>query len=163
MPVELFPADRRRVTGYIASIPAGVRTVMRVLVVEDKAATAFVLANALTKAGHEVVGPARSTDEAMRLAADGRLDIALVDLDLERKAAGLDLTQQFTADLDVDVILCTGRPELARRSQSGAIGLISKPYDPKDVVKSLSVVQALKSGVSSPPLPPSFELLVSPQ
>ena len=138
--------------------------IMRVLVVEDQATTAFAVANELTKAGHEVIGPAKSSKEAMQLAQRDRLDIALVDLDLERKAVGLDLTQQLTADLDLDVIICTGQPDLARRAPSGAIGLIRKPYDPKDVVASVSVVADLKSGAHSPQaFPPSFELLVSPQ
>jgi DNA-binding response OmpR family regulator len=137
---------------------------MRVLVVEDQATIAFVLVDALKKAGHEVFGPAKSSDEAMQLAETNRLDIALIDLDLERRAVGLDLTQQFTAELDLDVIICTGQPELARRAPSGAIGLIRKPYDPKDVVTSLSIVEALNYGTRSPPpFPPSFELLVSPQ
>lgn len=136
---------------------------MRVLVVEDNATIASALADALAHADHNVVGLAKSSSEALRLAERHALDVALVDLDLERKAVGLDLTQRLTADLDLDVIICTAQPELARRVSSGAIGLIRKPFDPKDVVASLSVIEAVQSGAGSPPFPPSFELLVSPQ
>lgn len=136
---------------------------MRILVVEDQATIAFMLAEQLTKAGHEVLGPAKSSREALQLAKDHELDIAVVDLDLERRAVGLDLTQQLTAERNLDVIICTGQPDLARRAPSGAIGLIRKPYDPKDVVASVSVIEALKSGAASPAFPHAFELLINPQ
>jgi len=137
---------------------------MRVLIVEDNVLLARVLTEALTEAGHEVIGPASSSGEAIQLAENEDPQIALVDLDLERWSIGLDVAEELTAELDIDVIICTATPELARRGSSGAIGLISKPYDLRDVVKSLSIVQAFPSeNQPSPLLPPSFELLVSPQ
>ncbi|HVF16921.1 MAG TPA: response regulator, partial [Steroidobacteraceae bacterium] len=102
---------------------------MRVLVVEDNAILAEVLSNALAQAGHEVIGPANSSAEAIQLAENEDPQIALVDLDLEKESIGLDVAEQLTGELDIEVIICTARPELARRASSGAMGLISKPFD----------------------------------
>lgn len=137
---------------------------MRVLLVEDEALTARSLEEALTRAGHEVVGIAQSAEEALRLAASERPNIAFVDSALRHTDDRIELTEQLTADLGVEVVICTEEPEIARRSQSGAIGLIAKPFDMNDIVASVTVIEAIQRGVASPPpLPRSFELLVSPQ
>lgn len=137
---------------------------MRVLVVEDQAVIAFMLADELAAAGHEIIGPARTSHEAIELAELHHPDYAFVDLDLEEKAVGLDVTEHLTAALDVNVIICTAQPALARQSQTGALGLIAKPYAPGEATTSLAVVEAVLTGKGSPTaFPPSFELLVNPQ
>ena len=134
---------------------------MRVLVVQDQTATEW--ADELADAGHELIGPARTSRDALRLAKSRKPDIAFVDLDAEGQAVVIELTEDLTADEHLDVIVCTAQPDIARRSQSGAIGLLSKPCSPRDVIASISIVAAMKDGERSPTLPPSFELLVSPQ
>jgi CheY-like chemotaxis protein len=137
---------------------------VRVLVVEDVALLALMLADELTESGHEVIGPASTSREAIRLAEMHHPTFAFVDLDLEEKAIGLDVTERLTADMGVNVIICTGQPGVARRAQSGAIGLLKKPYGPEEAATSLAIAEAVVRGTGSPkPLPPSFELLVSPQ
>lgn len=137
---------------------------VRILIVEDHNLVAFTLADELTEAGHDVIGPARTSEEALQEAELHRPHFAFVDLDLERKAIGLEVAQRLTADLGVSVVICTGNPALARRVQSGAIGLLSKPYFPSEAVDCLAIVEAAVAGrPSSERLPPSFELLVSPQ
>jgi len=137
---------------------------VRVLVVEDRDGTAFMLTEQLVAAGHEVIGPARTSDQAIRMADAHRPAFAFVDLDIEEQTIALDVTEYLTAALDVNVIICTGRPGLARQTQTGAVGLISKPYAPGEAVASLSIVEALVTGNRSlAAFPPSFELLISPQ
>lgn len=138
--------------------------VMNVLVVEDHHAVASMLVDELTGAGHEVIGPAQTPGEALRLAEQHHPTFAFVDVDLERKAIGLELTERLTADLGVNVIICTAQPDIARRVQSGAIGLISKPYLPRDAVAGLALVRSMVIGeMSLLQFPVSFELLISPQ
>jgi two-component system, response regulator PdtaR len=136
---------------------------MRVLVVQDQTPTASGWLKELTNAGHELIGPARTSRDALQLAKTRDPDIAFVDLDAEGQALGLELTESLTADEHLDVIVCTEQPDIARRSQSGAMGLLSKPCSPQDVIASISIVAAMKDGERSSTLPPSFELLVSPQ
>src|SRR5262245_10992692 len=52
----------------------------RILLVEDEAVIAFDLAEMLTEAGADVVGPARTLASAFEQAADGELSAALLDI-----------------------------------------------------------------------------------
>lgn len=76
---ELARNAERRQT---ALAPAGDRA-QRVLVVEDSAMIAMDLESFLMSAGYEVVGPASSVSEALRLVDGDPLDAALLDVDLE--------------------------------------------------------------------------------
>jgi len=55
----------------------------RVLTVEDDAMVAFMLEDMLTRLGCEVVGPAGSLDDALRLAEAAEADIAILDVCLK--------------------------------------------------------------------------------
>lgn len=133
---------------------------VRVLVVEDQTVIALMLADELTDRGHEVVGPASTSHEALHLANVHAPTYAFVDLDLETKAVGLSLTEHLTGRLGVSVIICTAQPGLARKVACGAIGLLTKPYSPKDAVSCLAIVAAVLDGAQSlPRFPLSFELL----
>jgi CheY-like chemotaxis protein len=58
----------------------------RILVVEDEALIAMMFADDLSDAGAEVVGPVATVEDALRLVdsltADGRLDAAVLDVNL---------------------------------------------------------------------------------
>ncbi len=56
---------------------------MRILVVEDEPILAITAAAVLEGKGHDVVGPAYDTAEALALAACERLDLAFVDINLD--------------------------------------------------------------------------------
>ena len=59
----------------------------RVLVVEDDALLGLDIADQLTDAGLEVVGPASSVASAMRLIAEKGCDVALLDVNLGNETA----------------------------------------------------------------------------
>ncbi|WP_380069352.1 response regulator [Dankookia sp. GCM10030260] len=65
-----------------AAAAAGLRG-RRVLMVEDSMLAAMALEAALDSAGIEIVGPAGSLEQAMRLARTERLDAARLDIDLD--------------------------------------------------------------------------------
>jgi CheY-like chemotaxis protein len=54
----------------------------RILVVEDEALIAMDLERIVRRAGCEVVGPVGRAEEALRLAAEGRPDAAILDIEL---------------------------------------------------------------------------------
>ena len=56
----------------------------RVLIVEDEVILALDFGDAVAELGYEVVGPALSLDEALKLAACEELDCALLDVNLGR-------------------------------------------------------------------------------
>jgi DNA-binding response OmpR family regulator len=54
----------------------------RVLVVEDEAMIAMLVEDMILDFGSEVVGPATQMDEALRLARQGELDAAILDINV---------------------------------------------------------------------------------
>jgi CheY-like chemotaxis protein len=52
----------------------------RVLVVEDEALIAFVIEDALSRLGHEIIGPVSKLEAAKTVAREGRFDAAILDI-----------------------------------------------------------------------------------
>ena len=69
---------------------------LRSLLVDDNAHFLAAARDLLEREGVEVVGVASSAAEALRLAAELRPDVALVDIDLGHES-GLDLAQKLAA------------------------------------------------------------------
>jgi CheY-like chemotaxis protein len=59
----------------------------RVLVVEDEAILAIDIADQLTEAGFEVVGPVPSVSKALKLIAGAGCDVAVLDVNLRNETA----------------------------------------------------------------------------
>jgi two-component system, response regulator PdtaR len=136
---------------------------MRVLIVEDQPAIAESLADALEDAGHDVMGPAYRSDEAVSLAADMRPTLAFVDIDLEASGAGLAVARELDR-LGTAVIFATGQSDTARQSAYG-LGVIAKPFRPSDVARSIPVVEAIIAGRTPPPptIPAALQLFSAPR
>lgn len=134
---------------------------MKILVVEDNGLLAFMIEDVLTEAGYVVVGPAAASDDAGRLARTEAPDLALVDIDLERRGAGLDLARDLQ-DLGVPVIFATGQTARAREAAATALGALSKPFGPDAVVGTVEAARALLGGRTPGALPSELELFSDP-
>ncbi len=66
---------------------------MRILIVEDEALIAVVLADSLEGAGHEVMGPASTMAEALALCEALRPELALLDINLRDGSSGVDVAR----------------------------------------------------------------------
>jgi two-component system, response regulator PdtaR len=119
---------------------------MVILVVEDEAIIGFCLTHVLEEAGHLVLGPALSSNEALTLADADPPDVAFVDIDLERPGSGIRLARTLCERYDCVVIFTTGQMETARAHADCAIGAIGKPYDPAHVPALVSYAEALING-----------------
>jgi DNA-binding response OmpR family regulator len=133
---------------------------MIVLVAENEALLAVTLALQLEAAGHRVLGPAATLEDAAALALDERPDLALVDIDLDHRGDGVTLARELQERWHVPSLFVTGRPEVARAAADAALGVISKPYDLADIDESVLVAESIISGGAPrlTPLPPSLEL-----
>ena len=124
---------------------------MQILIVEDEPLIALSLAEELTRAGHSVIGPVGTSAEAMRLADTERPDLALVDIDLERKLAGISVARHLTLDLHIPSIYVTGQRAAAQRHADTALGVITKPFQLSDITKALDVAEKIIRGGTPPP------------
>ncbi|HEY7630103.1 MAG TPA: response regulator transcription factor [Thermoleophilaceae bacterium] len=99
------------------------------LIVDDQRSFLRAAKSVLEADGLDVVGVADSVDEAMRLAAELRPDVVLVDIDLADES-GLELASRLATGADaIDVVLISthGEEDFAELIEaSPAIGFLPK-------------------------------------
>ncbi|MFL5313303.1 MAG: response regulator [Myxococcales bacterium] len=102
-----------------------------ILIVDDEPVVLDVLKRLLEEEGREIA-LAGSPDEALRVAARGPLEVALIDKNLQG-ASGLDLSRKLKAlQPELEVILITGYASLdtaIEAVQIGAFDYLTKPID----------------------------------
>src|SRR4051794_8346175 len=99
----------------------------RILVVEDEALIAMDLERIVRRAGCEVLGPVGRAEEARRLAAEGRPDAAILDIEL---ADGDSFAvADALARRRVPFVFVTGSAPAALPERFRGRPLIRKPYD----------------------------------
>ncbi len=116
----------------------------RILVVEDDPALRNVLADDLSRRGHEVRGLA-SADEAFDVLASADFDVVVTDLNM-RGMNGIELCDRIVANRpDVPVIVVTGfgTMETAIATlRAGAFDFLTKPFDMDEL--ALAVERAVQ-------------------
>jgi DNA-binding response OmpR family regulator len=117
-----------------------------VLIADDDDDIRALVAFRLERAGYEVVS-ARDGEEALRLAADHRPDLAVLDV-MMPKLTGLEVTRQLRAapaTSAIPVILLTARvqeADIARGLEAGADDYIKKPFSPHELRSRVQAVLA---------------------
>jgi EAL domain-containing protein (putative c-di-GMP-specific phosphodiesterase class I) len=112
---------------------AAVPTQRRVLLVDDEPGVLLMFKIALESHGFVTVG-ARDGNEALAALAGGRFDVVVSDINMPGCSGMEFLKQVREMDLDVPVILMTGRPSLESSNtalEHGAFRYLQKPVLPK--------------------------------
>ena len=116
----------------------------RILIVEDEALLAVLAQDELLEAGAQIVGPAASVGEALRLiemtATDGGLSAAVLDVKLVGEE--VDTVAGRLAALGVPFVFATGYSNDDVMAEHTAAPVLHKPFDPQKLVATL---QALTS------------------
>jgi two-component system, response regulator PdtaR len=129
-----------------------------ILVAEDEALIALVLELTLRVVGHRVLGPVGTVADALRLAERTRPELGLIDLNLRDGDDGVMLARALRDRYGTPSLFLSGQVPQARRNRDAAWGLIKKPYDPRNVLRAVEVVEELMSGRPPTSLPPELEL-----
>jgi response regulator NasT len=117
---------------------------MRILVADDEEASASALKELLELIGHQVVGPARDGDEAVRLARVELPDLAILDLDMPR-LSGLDAIDRITRARPIPVIVLTAHTEpeyVNRAAQLPVFHYLTKPAAVDRLVPAIQLASA---------------------
>jgi DNA-binding NarL/FixJ family response regulator len=114
---------------------------IRVLLAEDHSVVRAGLERLLgTTDDIEVVGGAADGAEAVRLAAEHRPDVVLMDLSMPN-VNGIDATRQIVeANEEVQVVVLTSfedREQIEAALDAGAIGYLLKDAEPDDVIRGV--------------------------
>jgi CheY-like chemotaxis protein len=131
---------------------------MRILVVEDEAVIAMMVADCLERRGHAVLGPATTLTEALALCEERLPDLAMVDINLRDGSSGVALARALVERWELPVIFASGQMIEARRARALALGYLRKPYEPETVCRSVEVAVEVLSGGTPRWVPDGFEL-----
>jgi CheY-like chemotaxis protein len=115
----------------------------RVLIIEDEPVIAMDLESLVAELGHQIIGVARTRDEAVDIGGKERPDLILADIRLADASSGIDAVNDLLAEFgELPVIFITAFPErLLTGERPEPAFLISKPYK-EDQVRS-AVSQAM--------------------
>jgi CheY-like chemotaxis protein len=116
----------------------------RILVVEDEPLVALLLKDGLLDAGAEIVGPAASVDEALKLvgqaSCDGGLSVAVLDINL--RGTMVSPVADRLAALGVPFVFATGYGEDCDRGAHVAAPVLTKPFSGEALVAAVAMLAA---------------------
>jgi len=130
------------------------RMIHRILVVEDEPLVAFDNEHFLRDAGFDIVATVDRAGEALRFIEPGDLDLVLADVRLS-DGSGLDVAHAARAK-GIALLFVTG--EAPAEAAELALGVLAKPYTPRELVAAIGAVDAQLGGKPLKKLPPGLTL-----
>ncbi len=131
----------------------------RILIVEDEFIVALNLRQIMSNMGFEVIGIAPDAATAGRL-AQGKPDIALVDLNLRDGLTGPQIGAKLSEEHGTSVLFVTANAAQLGDGIKGTIGVLSKPVDEESIESVLDFLVKHRVGELASP-PPSVRLFAS--
>lgn len=119
---------------------------LRVLVVEDEMMVAIGLEMTLTDAGYEIVGPFGRLDPAIEAARNGRMDVALLDVNV--RGDEIFPVAEILAARGIPYAFLTGYGREALPARFGSARILSKPFQADQLV---ATIRDLSAGCASVP------------
>lgn len=113
---------------------------LRILVVEDEMLVCMMIETMLADFGCIVVGPAANLEQALRLASDAEIDVALLDLNLNGTKSTR-VADALTAR-GVPFAFATGYGVDGLHDRYRSAPVVSKPFDEDELVKTLEALLA---------------------
>jgi CheY-like chemotaxis protein len=113
---------------------------LRVLVIEDDALIAMLLAELLAGMGHEVCATAYSEAEAVIAATRYDPDLMIVDAGLGR-GSGVTAVEEILRNRPIPHVFVSGDAERVRRRKPDAV-IVRKPFRKADLARAIDVALA---------------------
>jgi two-component system response regulator RegA len=112
----------------------------RILIVQDDSMLAAALHSLIEDAGYEVVGIARDTAGADRLARQHRPALAIVDMMLEIDVDGVKTATALKGAHGLEILITTGFPDWVSQREGVhkfACAVVRKPYADDEILQAL--------------------------
>ena len=125
--------------------PRTVERTINLLIVEDEALVASYIQDVLEESGFTIAGVASSGPEALSLAGEVPVDLALVDIKLAGPMDGIEVAKRLRERHEMPSIFLSGMhdPETIRRAQEvDPLGFLQKPFRPSQVFNALEKARA---------------------
>lgn len=111
----------------------------RVMIIEDEPIIAADLSAIVSGLGHDVIGVARTHEQALKMGRENDADLILADIQLADNSSGIDAVNDLLEMMDVPVIFITAFPErLLTGDRPEPAFLISKPFHEAQVQSAVS-------------------------
>ena len=120
----------------------------KILIVEDEQIVAVDIQSVLERLGYQVVGSARSGEEACRMATENTPDLVLMDVRIEGPLDGIDTARRIRHNADVPVVFLTAYTDdetLDRAKDIEPYGYLVKPFAERDLQATIEI--ALHKGI----------------
>jgi len=116
---------------------------LKILIVEDQFVEANHLRLMLKKAGHSVIGMARSVPDAKYYIAEQKPELVLLDIFLSGKETGIDLAEILKEDNIPFIYLSANSNEevLSKAKLTHPQGFLVKPFREKDLLITIEIAE----------------------
>jgi DNA-binding response OmpR family regulator len=130
---------------------------MNILIVEDEVLLALELECELEATGHNVVGHAMSSAQAISIADNTRPDLVFLDIHLLDGPTGVDVGRHL-ARRQIPFVFVTGNLKRIPDDFAGGIGALEKPYSMNGLHNALTFVVAFLEGRDGCSIPAALAL-----
>lgn len=122
------------------SAPTRIRAI---LIVEDEPLLAFDNEHALAQAGYRVVNTVDRYEHAVKAMEEETVDLVIADIRLRGVQTGVDVAR-LASERAIPVLFSTALcpPD----AEPFAMGWLAKPYDARDLVRAIKVIDAVLAG-----------------
>jgi two-component system, response regulator PdtaR len=117
----------------------------QILIVDDELWAALDMEWVVRKLRHEVVGPAATAEEAIKLAETARPDLVLMDIRLANDSDGVAAAVEIRQRFDIPSLFVSAHGDPVTRERAIAArpsGFIEKPFTPESL--AIAIEAALK-------------------
>lgn len=114
---------------------------LRVLIADDESIRLLSLSSQLTALGHRVVAEATRGDEAVRLAAEKKPDLAIMDIKMP-VMDGIEAAERITQQRPIPIILLTAYSEaqlVERAARANISAYLMKPVAEEDLLPAITL------------------------
>ncbi|MBN1183825.1 MAG: response regulator [Bacteroidales bacterium] len=115
---------------------------LKTLIVEDELVIAEDIKLILIELGYEVVGIARSYDQAIDILNQNNIDLALLDIQLDDDKDGIELANYIRENYSIAVVFLTSHADQATMKRAKEVkpdGYLLKPFDKKDLYTTIEI------------------------
>lgn len=114
----------------------------RLLLVDDEVVILSHLEEMLESSGYEISGKAATAADAVRLAAELKPDLVIMDIVMPGESDGIDACERIQQDLNIPVVLLSAygnKTYIARARAARPYGYILKPYQNEQVLAAVEL------------------------
>lgn len=117
---------------------------MNILIVEDEAITALFLSEVAASLSHHVVATVDNADDALKIAQDRTIDLALMDIEIKGRLDGIQTATMLKEKYDIPSLFITSYKDSTTIKDAkfvAPLGYLIKPIVGEDIEAALMVAE----------------------